>query len=48
MEVMGKNPSYRDQKGRGDTVGTILSCSGNLGEESGLGEVRGKGRGSFP
>ena len=36
MEVMGKNPSYRDQKGRGDTVGTVFTCSGSLGK----GEMR--------
>lgn len=30
---MGKSPSYKDQKGRGDKVGTML-CAGSPGKES--------------
>lgn len=47
---MGKSPSYRDGKGRGDKVGTVLLCVGSWGKESvseGVvwgDEVREKGR----
>lgn len=31
---MGKSPSYKDWKGRGDKVRTVLSCAGSQGKES--------------
>lgn len=31
---MGKSPSYKDWKGRGDKVRTVLLCAGSQGKES--------------
>ena len=51
-EVMGKSPSHRDLKGRGDVMGTRLLYSGNqrkkrvLGAAEWWGEVRKNGRAS--
>lgn len=44
MEVIGKNPSYQDQKGRGDMVGTVFLCLGSRGKESVSGEWSGEMR----